>query len=174
MIHVVTVQNTLADTKTATTSSTKSNARTDVLQKSPLTNRRSPIMRSQSDKVVSSKPVQESGPGYDAKLVEMINTVIVDRSPSVKWDDVGEKLYHIFFLLFFFVFYFYVPFYFQFYGLELQTYSSNFVFSFWAAGLEKAKQALLEMVILPTKRKDLFTGLRRPARGDVLEGYCLH
>ncbi|PHT40600.1 hypothetical protein CQW23_19454 [Capsicum baccatum] len=33
------------------------------------------------------------------------------------------------------------------------------------AGLEKAKQALLEMVILPTKRKDLFTGLRRPARG---------
>ncbi|PHT47358.1 Spastin [Capsicum baccatum] len=34
-----------------------------------------------------------------------------------------------------------------------------------ATGLEKAKQALLEMVILPTKRKDLFTGLRRPARG---------
>lgn len=119
-------KNTLADTKTATTSSTKSNARTDVLQKSPLTNRRSPIMRSQSDKVVSSKPVQESGHGYDAKLVEMINTVIVDRSPSVKWDDV--------------------------------------------AGLEKAKQALLEMVILPTKRKDLFTGLRRPARGLLLFG----
>lgn len=80
-------------------------------------------MRSQSNKVVSSKPVQESGPGYDAKLVEMINTVIVDRSPSVKWDDVGEKLYHTFFFLFF---YFYVPFYFQFYGLELQTCLSNF------------------------------------------------
>ena len=114
MIYVVTVQNTLADTKTATTSSTKSNARTDVLQKSPLTNRRSPIMRSQSDKVVSSKPVQESGPGFDAKLVEMINTVIVDRSPSVKWDDVGEKLYHIFFLLFFLFFTFMFLFIFNF------------------------------------------------------------
>lgn len=37
----------------------------------------------------------------------------------------------------------------------------------FAAGLEKAKQALMEMVILPTKRRDLFTGLRRPARGVV-------
>ncbi|CAM8965659.1 unnamed protein product [Rhodiola kirilowii] len=56
----------------------------------------------------------------------MINTVIVDKSPSVKWDDV--------------------------------------------AGLENAKQALMEMVILPTKRKDLFTGLRRPPRGLLLFG----
>ncbi|GMP43028.1 hypothetical protein CsSME_00012555 [Camellia sinensis var. sinensis] len=56
----------------------------------------------------------------------MINSVIVDRSPSVKWEDI--------------------------------------------AGLEKAKQALLEMVILPTKRRDLFTGLRRPARGLLLFG----
>jgi len=38
-----------------------------------------------------------------------------------------------------------------------------------AGGLEKAKQALMEMVILPTKRRDLFTGLRRPARGTALE-----
>ncbi|RID61355.1 hypothetical protein BRARA_E00511 [Brassica rapa] len=72
------------------------------------------------------KPAKESGSGYDDKLEEMINTTIVDRSPSVKWDDV--------------------------------------------AGLDGAKQALLEMVILPAKRRDLFTGLRRPARGLLLFG----
>lgn len=33
----------------------------------------------------------EAGNGYDSKLVEMINTAIVDRSPSVKWEDVGES-----------------------------------------------------------------------------------
>ncbi|XP_020260370.1 spastin-like isoform X2 [Asparagus officinalis] len=73
-----------------------------------------------------SKPYQEATGSYDAKLVEMINTAIVDRSPAVKWDDV--------------------------------------------AGLDKAKQTLLEMVILPTKRSDLFTGLRKPARGLLLFG----
>ncbi|KAG1359177.1 spastin [Cocos nucifera] len=73
-----------------------------------------------------AKPAQDGLSAYDSRLVEMINTVIVDRSPAVKWDDV--------------------------------------------AGLEKAKQALMEMVILPTKRRDLFTGLRKPARGLLLFG----
>ncbi|XP_022770313.1 spastin isoform X2 [Durio zibethinus] len=99
-----------------------SNSRRDVLQKSPS----NPVVRNQVGKVGSSKPAQESANGYESKLVEMINTAIVDRSPAVKWEDV--------------------------------------------AGLEKAKQALMEMVILPTRRRDLFTGLRRPARGLLLFG----
>lgn len=38
------------------------------------------------------------------------------------------------------------------------------------AGLAGAKQALQEMVILPTQRADLFQGLRAPARGLLLYG----
>ncbi|KAK3194974.1 hypothetical protein Dsin_026284 [Dipteronia sinensis] len=103
-----------------------SNSRKNESQNPQRSSRNNPVARNQTDKVVSSKSIQESGHGYDPKLVEMIETAIVDRSPSVKWEDV--------------------------------------------AGLEKAKQTLMEMVILPTKRRDLFTGLRRPARGLLLFG----
>ncbi|CAN1308300.1 spast [Linum perenne] len=103
-----------------------SSSRQELPKRSPASTRNAPILRNQSPKATSAKPVGESGNSYEAKLVEMINTAIVDRSPSVKWEDV--------------------------------------------AGLEKAKQALMEMVILPTKRRDLFTGLRRPARGLLLFG----
>uniref|UniRef100_J3MAY6 microtubule-severing ATPase n=1 Tax=Oryza brachyantha TaxID=4533 RepID=J3MAY6_ORYBR len=95
------------------------------LQPSPTFNRGGQASSHQKNISGSAKPVQRTG-ANDDKLVEMINTTIVDRSPAVKWEDV--------------------------------------------AGLDKAKQALMEMVILPTKRRDLFTGLRRPARGLLLFG----
>ncbi|KAI4356825.1 hypothetical protein L6164_000812 [Bauhinia variegata] len=112
-------QSTSTRAQTASVSITPSNARRSMPQKYPQ-------RTNQTDKVASPKLSQVPGTNYDAKLVEMINTAIVDRSPSVRWEDV--------------------------------------------AGLEKAKQALMEMVILPTKRRDLFTGLRRPARGLLLFG----
>ncbi|KAL0904937.1 hypothetical protein M5K25_027101 [Dendrobium thyrsiflorum] len=109
----------------------KASSRVSGTQKAPLQN--SPSLKSgsfvsgnKSDSSKGSQNIKDSSGGYDAKLVEMINTAIVDKSPSVKWDDV--------------------------------------------AGLEKAKQTLLEMVILPTKRRDLFTGLRKPPRGLLLFG----
>ncbi|XP_077235597.1 AAA-type ATPase family protein [Tasmannia lanceolata] len=112
--------------QTGAVSSTISGSRRTLPQKPSISKRNSFIERNPKNNTGSSKPNQESGSGYDAKLVEMINTAIVDRSPSVKWEDV--------------------------------------------AGLDKAKQTLMEMVILPTKRKDLFTGLRKPARGLLLFG----
>ncbi|KAJ1426787.1 P-loop containing nucleoside triphosphate hydrolase [Sesbania bispinosa] len=105
--------------RSATVPIKPSNSPKNVIQKYPQ-------RTGQVNKVGSPKSNQASGANYDTKLVEMINTAIVDRSPSVRWDDV--------------------------------------------AGLEKAKQALMEMVILPAKRRDLFTGLRRPARGLLLFG----
>ncbi|KAH7519554.1 hypothetical protein FEM48_Zijuj08G0049300 [Ziziphus jujuba var. spinosa] len=119
-------KNPLAPAQKATITTTTSNARKHVLPKSSHPSTNTAAVRNLTNNSSTPKPKQESGAGYEAKLVEMINTSIVDRSPSVKWEDV--------------------------------------------AGLEKAKQALMEMVILPTKRRDLFTGLRRPARGLLLFG----
>lgn len=44
-----------------------------------------------TNEVRVTKSSQESGNAYDAKLIEMINSSIVDTSPSVKWEDVGKE-----------------------------------------------------------------------------------
>ncbi|XP_062000200.1 uncharacterized protein LOC133717498 [Rosa rugosa] len=120
------ISKTVTPARTAAATSTTLNSRNHVIPKTLHPSTSMPSTRSQTNNIVRSKPVQDSGAGYDEKLVEMINSAIVDRSPSVKWEDV--------------------------------------------AGLEKVKKTLMEMVILPTKRRDLFTGLRRPARGLLLFG----
>lgn len=48
------------------------------------------VVRNQTNN--TAKRAEDSNSGYEAKLVEMINASIVDRSPSVKWEDVGEKI----------------------------------------------------------------------------------
>lgn len=60
------------------------------MQKTPVPRGGIATAKNPKDAAASPKPVKESGNVYDDKLVEMINTTIVDRSPSVKWDDVGE------------------------------------------------------------------------------------
>lgn len=59
------------------------------VQKSSGHGRGSPILTSQANNARTTRPVQASGGGYDAKLVEMINSVIIGQSPSVKWEDIG-------------------------------------------------------------------------------------
>lgn len=71
--------------------STRPKARKDILPKTSHPSTNNPAVRNQTNNTVNSKPLQESGGNYEAKLVEMINTSIVDTSPSVKWEDVGKK-----------------------------------------------------------------------------------
>jgi spastin len=65
------------------------------LQNSPTFNRGGQASTHQKIGSGASRPVQKAGGNYDDKLVEMINTTIVDRSPSVKWDDVGMLLFFV-------------------------------------------------------------------------------
>lgn len=155
------MQNNLVPAQKKTVASTTSNARKPVLPKSLHPSTNNPVVRDKTNSTANSKPKPDSGGNYEAKLVEMINTSIVDRSPSVKWEDVGKMfIIHLALCLSIFC------------SLSFSHYAkfdcvTHLIF-FFSAGLEKAKQALMEMVILPTKRRDLFTGLRRPARGNAL------
>ncbi|KAI3835126.1 hypothetical protein MKX03_019752 [Papaver bracteatum] len=112
---------------TVASSSPISGTRRNVTRAPLVSGRYNVAVRNQTDSAIGSKPARQSD-NYDSKLVEMIESAIVDKSPSVKWEDV--------------------------------------------AGLEKAKQSLLEMVIIPTQRPDLFPGgtIRQPPKGLLLFG----
>lgn len=72
--------------------STIPNSRKAVLQ-SPHPSTNNPAVRNKINSKANTKPaMHDSGGNYEAKLVEMINTSIVDRSPSVKWEDVGKRI----------------------------------------------------------------------------------
>lgn len=79
----------ITQAQTGALTPTTSGARKVALQKSSSVSRHDSGVKSETKKVITSKPAQESGTGYDPKLVEMIESVIVDRSPSVKWEDIG-------------------------------------------------------------------------------------
>lgn len=55
----------------------------------PTARKATKILPGQKNDIENSKPVSKN---QDSRLVEIINTAIVDRSPAVKWDDVGMKL----------------------------------------------------------------------------------
>lgn len=75
-------------------SSASVNSRRDAHQRYPQKSGNAPVAKDRAVNDVGVKPINKAGSDYDDKLVEMINTVIVDRSPSVKWDDVGRNMYH--------------------------------------------------------------------------------
>lgn len=60
-----------------------------VVQKPSGQSKGSPVLRSQVNNASMQRPAQGSGGAYDNKLVDMINSVIIDHSPSVKWEDIG-------------------------------------------------------------------------------------
>ncbi|KAL0425886.1 UNVERIFIED_CONTAM: Fidgetin-like protein 1 [Sesamum radiatum] len=86
------IKSTSAKLQTGAISSTAS-PRKVAVQKSSGNVRGASAVRNQANNATTQRPVQESGSGYDAKLVEMINSVIVDHSPSVKWEDIGLLLF---------------------------------------------------------------------------------
>ena len=94
----------------------------------------------------------------EPRLIEHVSNEIMDRDPNVRWNDIGNLTCFVFLLKFMstcFVFVF-----------ILCLIPDNYV----VVGLENAKKCVMEMVIWPLLRPDLFKGCRSPGRGLLLFG----
>ena len=76
----------------------------------------------------------------DSKMVEMVKNEIMDQGEPVKWDDIA--------------------------GLEFAKKTVKICSILLKSSLNQVQ----EMVVLPLKRPDIFTGLRGPPKGLLLFG----
>lgn len=90
VLYLIAFQSSSNHVQRARIPSTLQNIKKPVVRSSTHSGASNPVTRSQPANAGTSKSMQEVPDGYDPKLVEMINTAIVDRSPSVKWDDIGS------------------------------------------------------------------------------------
>lgn len=92
--------------------------------------------------------------GVDPKLAQVILDEILEGGAPVQWEDIAGQEVH---------------------RLVTDYIARNVlyclvIYLFAILNFQTAKQALQEMVILPSLRPELFTGLRTPARGLLLFG----
>ena len=82
--------------------------------------------RESNSQRADSEPTDPRLKNIEPKMIEMIESEILDQSPGISWDDI--------------------------------------------AGLEFAKASVMEIVVWPMLRPDIFTGLRGPPKGLLLFG----
>ncbi|XP_063901151.1 fidgetin-like protein 1 isoform X2 [Zophobas morio] len=109
----------------------------------------SPVIKTTAGTNYEKPYESESDPRYanlDPKLVEIINSEIMDKRPDVTWDDIA--------------------------GIFRVTLGTHLPEprTFAITGLEFAKKTIQEIVVWPMLKPDIFCGLRSPPKGLLLFG----